>query len=63
MLCTVGTKQWQSLLSGIFHGTWLFRRASLLELSATPGNKPAGRQFKYLCTCLPRRFNMSHSKN
>ncbi len=64
MLCAVETKQWQSLLTGIFHGTWLSRRASFLtELSATPGNKLAGRQFKYLCTCLPRKFNMAHSKN
>src|SRR4029077_1438651 len=64
MLSTVETKQWQSLLTGIFRGTWLSRRASFLaELSATPGNKLAGRQFKYLCTCLSRKFSMSHSKN
>jgi hypothetical protein len=50
----VETKQWQSLLTGIFHGTWPSRWASFLtELSTTPGNKLAGRQFKYLCTHLP----------
>jgi hypothetical protein len=55
MLCTVETKQWQSLLTGIFHGTWPSRWASFLtELSTTHGNKLAGRQFKFCAHICPR---------